>query len=178
MTTFIIAALSADGFIAKDPSHSAFWTSKEDKARFVALTKAAGTIVMGSTTFATLPRPLKERHNIVYSRSQDKHLSDAKYEGVEVTQENPADLVARLKASATPPSGLAVCGGSHIYTMFMKANVVDKLYLTVEPIIFGKGMTLFNEDLKFHLKLVGRESTENGTVLLEYDVDYSGTPRI
>ena len=180
MKTFIIAAVSADGFIAKDAGHSAFWTSKEDKARFVALTKAAGTIVMGANTFRTLPRPLKERRNIVYSRTMSGGANENSLGAqVEITQESPAALIERLKAegSGNPFNGLAICGGAHIYTLFMKARVVDKIYLTIEPIIFGTGITLFNEDLKFHLKLVNRESTPGGTVLLEYDVDYAGTPK-
>lgn len=170
MKTFIIAALTADGFIAKDTSHAAFWTSKEDKARFVKLTKEAGAIVMGSTTFTTLPRPLKERRNIVYSRNKS-------FDGAETTQESPADLITRLKHEPNPPTGLAICGGAHIYTLFMKAGVVEKLYLTVEPILFGSGIQLFNENLLFHLKLVASETTPSGTVLLEYDVDYSGTAK-
>ena len=35
MKIFIIAALSADGFIAKDARHAATWTSKEDKQFFI-----------------------------------------------------------------------------------------------------------------------------------------------
>ena len=39
---FIIAAVTADGFIAKDAQHSPFnWTSKADKKRFIELTKRA-----------------------------------------------------------------------------------------------------------------------------------------
>ncbi|MCL5782229.1 MAG: dihydrofolate reductase, partial [Patescibacteria group bacterium] len=60
MKCFIIAALSADGYIARDEHHPAFWTSKEDKKRFVELTKRAGVVIMGSTTYTTIARPLKD----------------------------------------------------------------------------------------------------------------------
>ena len=86
---FIIAAVSADGFIAKDSQHAALWTSKADKKRFIELTKRAGVVVMGSTTYKTLGRPLKERVNIVYSKNQS-------FEGAEVTQDNPKDLIKKL----------------------------------------------------------------------------------
>ena len=69
MEVFILAAQTADGFIAKNHTHAATWTSKEDKQRFVELTKDAGVIVMGSTTFKTLPKPLKNRLNVVYSNT-------------------------------------------------------------------------------------------------------------
>ncbi len=168
MKTFIIAAVSADGYIARDEKHAALWTGKEDKRRFVELTKRAGVVVMGSTTYTTLPRPLKERVNIVYSKSKT-------FEGAEITQKNPHDLLTELKERGFKE--VAICGGSHIYTMFMKAKLVDTLYLTIEPIVFGKGIRLFNEEMAAHLKLVACGQTESGALLLEYSVDHSGTAK-
>lgn len=169
MKCFIIAALSADGYIARDEHHPAFWTSKEDKRRFVELTKRAGVVIMGSTTYTTIARPLKDRVNIVYSRSKT-------FEGVETTQEAPHQLLAKLESRGFGEA--AICGGSHVYTMFMKAGVVDKLYLTVEPIVFGQGIRLFNEPLdNYHLKLIGTQQAESGALLLEYSVDYSGSAK-
>jgi len=166
MKCFIIAALSADGFIAKDEKHSPFnWTSKEDKKRFIELTKKAGVIVMGSSTYATLPGMLKERLNIVYSRTK-------KFEGVETTSKEPAELLKELEGRGFQE--VAICGGAHIYSLFMKAKVVDRLFLTIEPILFGKGIALFNEDLLFHLDLVAASQGEKGSLLLEYKVDYAG----
>ena len=159
---FIIAAVTADGFIAKDDKHSPFgWTSKEDKKRFVELTKKAGVVVMGSSTYATLPSSLKERVNIVYSRS--KTFTDA-----EVTQDVPAELLRKLEDRGFKE--VAICGGAAIYSMFMKANVVDKVYLTIEPIFFGKGIPLFTEELAAQLTLIKADQSDSGSLLLEYDV--------
>jgi len=174
MQTFIIAALSADGYIAKDAQHSPFnWTSKADKKRFIEITKKAGAIVVGSNTYKTFPGPLKERLNIVYSRG------GAHFEGkegqIEITQDDPAKLLRSLEARGF--TEVAICGGSAIYTMFMKAKVVDRIYLTVEPILFGSGLRLFNEDMLFHLKLISSAESESGALLLEYSVDYSGNPK-
>lgn len=163
MKCFIIAAVTADGYIAKTENHPAFWTSKADKKRFVELTKRAGVVVMGSKTFATLPRPLKERVNIVYSRSKS-------YEGAETMFKDPKGMLAELEDRGFKE--VAICGGSHIYTMFMKAGVVDTLYLTIEPILFGSGIPLFHEDMLTHLKLVSSVQDESGALLLEYAVDY------
>lgn len=158
---FIIAAQTLDGFIAKEVNHPAFWTSKEDKHRFVELTKRAGVCVMGSSTFKTLPRPLKERTNIVYSRSQE-------FEGAEMTDKNPIELLNDLEERGFKE--VAICGGSNIYNMFLKAGVVDTIYLTIEPVIFGSGISLFKEPLDVHLELKSHEKTESGTLLLEYKV--------
>ncbi len=167
---FIIAAMTTDGYIAKDEHHAALWTSKADKKRFIELTKRAGVVVMGSTTYKTLTRPLSERLNIVYSRNKI-------FEGTEATQDEPRELLRKLEERGFKE--VAICGGSHIYTMFMKAGVVDTLYLTVEPIIFGKGIKLFNEEMLYHLKFKDAKASETGgSLLLEYGVDYTGTPKL
>ncbi len=168
---FIIAAVSADGFIAKDSEHSPmYWTSKADKKRFVQLTKRAGVVVMGASTYKTIGKPLAERINIVYSKNQN-------FDGVEMTQDSPIDLVQKLEARGIKE--VAICGGAHIYTMFMKSGLVDTIYLTIEPVVFGKGMNIFNEELHYSLKLVSSQISEStNSLLLEYKVDYSGTPKL
>ncbi len=164
MNCFIIAAITADGYIAQNESQTSFlWTSKEDKKRFIELTKRAGVIVMGSTTYASLPKPLKDRVNIVYSRSKN-------FEGAETTQDAPAELLKKLETRGFKE--VAICGGAHIYSLFMNAKVVNKIFLTIEPLVFGSGIKLFSEESPFKLKLLNMEKTESGTLLLEYEVDY------
>jgi len=166
MKTFIIAAVSADGYIARDSSApSTVWTSKDDKKRFVELTKRARVIVTGQNTWKTFGgRPLKERLNIIYS---PERLPDMPPE-VEITSKSPVELLKELESRGY--SEVAICGGSQIYTMFMQAGVVDRLYLTVEPVIFGDGIRLFKASLDVKLKLVSSEKTEGGTQLVEYEV--------
>jgi len=160
--TFIIAALTTDGFIAQNSAHTPMnWTSKDDKARFVELTKRARVVVMGSSTFKTFPKPLKDRLNIVYSRSQQ-------FEGTETTSDEPAVLIKKLEERGF--TEVAICGGAEIYSMFMEASVVDTLYLTIEPAVFGTGITLFNKKIEAKLELVSTSKTEGGTIFNEYRV--------
>jgi dihydrofolate reductase len=166
MNCFIIVAMSADGCIAKDPSApSTVWTSKEDKKRFVELTKKAGVVVMGQNTWMTLGgKALKERLNIIYSPEPLPNLP----ENAEITAKSPADLLRDLESRGF--KDVAICGGSQIYTMFMKSGLVNKLYLTVEPVIFGNGIRLFKEEMDYRLKLIESIKTEGGTLLTEYEV--------
>lgn len=169
MNVFIIAAQTADGFIAQNADHSPFaWTSKDDKRRFVALTKAAGVVIMGSSTYKTLPSPLKDRHTVVYSRDTSHEPLKTENASVEWTNKSPQNLLADLEARGY--KDVAICGGSHIYTLFMKSGLVSKIYLTTEPLFFGQGMSLFNETFDVRLTLVSQSVTENGTIFTEYDV--------
>lgn len=159
---FIIAAVTTDGFIAQTAGHSPMqWTSKEDKARFVELTKRAGVVVLGSNTFKTFPRPLKDRLNIVYSRNQQ-------FGGTETTTDEPVELLKKLEERGF--TEVAICGGAEIYTKFMEAGVIDTIYLTIEPVIFGKGLSLFNRVINAKLELVSNTKTEGGTIFNEYKI--------
>lgn len=161
MKVFLIAAISVDGYIGPDHTHTSLeWTSKEDTKLFVHLTKEAGVVVMGGSTYRTIGKPLKGRRNIVYSHSSIEQ------EGVEVTQEDPKELVARLAGEGH--AQLAVCGGQSIYDMFLQAGIVDELYLTVEPIIFGKGLPLTSA--RMPLELIRSENLNPNTLLLHYRV--------
>jgi dihydrofolate reductase len=167
MRVFIIAALSADGFIAQNASHSSLdWRSKEDGATFGTLTKAAGVIVMGETTYQTfrLKRAPPGRRLIVYSYHPERIIG----EGVEATDEDPQNLVKRLSDEGYP--ALAVGGGATINKLFMDCGLVDELYLTVEPVLFGQGITLFNAPLQARLKLLETKQLNSDTLLQHYQV--------
>lgn len=164
MKTFIIAALTADGFIGRDAAHLSDWSSKEDKQLFVRLTKQAGVIVMGSATFATIGRALPGRRMIVYTRHPERIAAEA----VEATSESPAVLLKRLESEGA--AGLAVCGGTQIYSLFMHAGAVDELYLTVSPLLFGRGLSLFDAQLDVRLELLDSELINPQEMLLHYRV--------
>lgn len=167
MNTFIIAAISIDGFIAQAESQiSTSWTSKADKKFFSERTKQAGVIVMGSTTYKTIGRPLPGRLNIVYSR--DLNPPGEQAENLRFTQADPRELITQLAAEGY--SEVAICGGASIYSMFMKAGVVDTLYLTLEPVIFGSGIKLFQEGIAANLTLTEMQNLTDQTLLLSYKV--------
>jgi len=171
MITSIIVATSKDGFIArdKDKDPSTAWTSREDKKRFVELSKRIGTIILGLNTFNTFPRdehgnpkPLKGRHHIIYADIDIHPQPD-----VEVTTEKPDLLLKKLTDRGIKE--VAIAGGASIYQMFLDADLVDKIYLTVEPIEFGQGIPFFKENIEEKFKLVKEEKVGNGTMFREYE---------
>lgn len=164
MKAFIIAAITADGFIGRSNSHQADWTGKADKKVFINLTKEAGIMIMGSRTFATIGRALPDRRNIIYTNNPETITAS----DVETTSEDPATLLARLEKEGA--NAVAICGGASIYDLFMREKLVDELYLTVVPVIFGRGLQLFTSELAADLLLLDTESLEGGAVLLHYKI--------
>ncbi len=166
---WIVAAISADGYIARHRNELTSWTSKEDKARFVALTKDAGVMVIGATTFRTFPKPLPGRHHVIYSRSE--RFEDKWPDGnVETTTLPPEDLIKSLIERGY--TKITICGGENVYTQFLKAGLITHIYLSIEPIIFGSGIRLFNEspDADMKLKLTKMEQLESGTIFADYEI--------
>lgn len=166
MKVFLIAALTADGFIGRNASHLADWTSPEDKKLFVRLTKEAGVMAMGSRTFATIGRGLPGRKTIVYTSKPEAFPT---IDGVEATKETPEALVARLQTEGA--NGLAICGGAAVYNLFMQSGVVSELYLTIEPVLFGTGVPLFGDEMETGLTLVDTKQLNDNTILLHYSVN-------
>lgn len=164
INTFIIAAQSLDGFIGpKDHTNSMSWTSGADKEFFKKKTKEAGVIIMGRTTFETIGKALPERKMIVYT---SKPLN---IEGVEAVQEPPAVLLKRLENEGY--SSVAICGGSSIYSLFLESGLVNELFITIEPIIFGEGIPLFSKENRKSLDLISETKLSDTAILLNYKID-------
>lgn len=169
MKVFIIAALSADGFISEGEARRSFdWTSKEDRQLLVQLSKEAGVIVMGSKTYNTFQvrRAPPGRRLIIYTTHPDTISGEG---DIQTTDEDPKALVARLRDEGF--TGLAVEGGATIYKLFLDNDLVDELYLTVEPILFGQGTPLIGSPLERKLSLLESRQLNDNTVLLHYAVN-------
>ncbi len=165
MKITLIAAISADGKIAQSTGQSSLdWTSKEDTRFFVEKTKEIGTVVMGRKTFETIGKALPGRRTIVLSSTGGSKAERFEgREGVEWTRETPSELVARLESEGV--TGLAVCGGATVYSQFLEAGLVNELFLTVEPVLFGDGVPLGEGFGRVDLKLVESRSLGAGVLL-------------
>ncbi len=167
MKAFIIAAQSADGFIGLDSNHRSLdWRSKADAQFFIERTKEAGVIVMGSATYSTfkIRRNPPGRRLIVMS----SHPESIEGDGVEATSEGPVELLKRLEREGVHE--VALGGGATIYKLFLDNNLVDEIYLTIEPVLFGTGIPLFKGEVRARLSLIENRNLNEDTVLLHYKV--------
>jgi len=170
MNVFIIAALTADGLIARHKNHLADWTSKEDKAFFRKKTPKGSVVIMGSATYKTLNKPLPGRLNIIYTKHPK---AKTRHRGWTEKRPNFTNLPTKTLIKNLKKQGyktIAICGGSTIYTMFLKSGLVQRLYLTIEPLLFGKGLTLFNQSIDKKLKLIKIHKLSTQTIALEYKI--------
>lgn len=169
MKISMIMVMSMDGVIAKDADHHAFlWTSPEDKKHFVKLSKKIGAVLMGGNTYkASGVKNYKDRKGFVLTNHPQKYDLG---EDMFVVNGSPEDVYRQIEQLGV--KNLALIGGAQANLLFLKANLVDDIYLTIEPKIFGKGIHIADlEDLDVKLKLESIEKLNNqGTLLLHYSI--------
>lgn len=157
-------AITADGKIAKDSAQFADWTSREDKQLFVKMSKECGVILMGENTFKTFPAPLKNRLNVVFSEADN----NKELEGVLFVKGEPEAVLKELEAKGYQQALLG--GGAFLNSLFLEKNLIDEIMITIEPKIFGQGLSLFSKDLDADLKLLKMEQINENSIFLHYQV--------
>lgn len=162
MTVFIVAALTADGFIGRSSDHFPDWTGKADKQFFTEVTKRAGVMVMGRSTYETIGRALPGRKTVVYT---SRPLDNTE---VETTNLPPEELLTQLQDEGY--NEVAICGGQATYDLFLRAGLVDELYLTFAPVLFGAGLTLAKTEMSQALSLKEVKTLDDDTLLAIYEV--------
>jgi len=160
-------ALTVDGKIAKEAGQLADWTSPEDKKSFIELTKDSGVIIMGNSTYQTIGKPLPGRLNIVLTPEANKFNSiPGKLEFFSGT---PNELLLSLKDRGFTKAILG--GGAYTNKSFWELGLIDELILTIEPIVFGKGLNLFSDNnFEAKLKLLEVKALSNQTIRLHYQI--------
>ena len=169
MKIIAIAVQSIDGFIARNSKEFISWSSKEDKQFFAKVTKESGVVVMGRGTFELFPKPLKDRLNVVLTSDPSKYESIPGL--VEYTNDDLETLVKKLGDRGF--STICITGGSRTYTEFLKMKLLDEVYLTIEPVFLGRGISLFTESVDgVKAALMETKLLNSQSVLLQYRLSY------
>lgn len=148
MQVVLIAAVSLDGRITRPGEAGAGFASPEDQVWFRGALHEFDCTVMGRVTFDTIPGDLPpgraggpRRLRIVMTRRPENHAAQAVPGLTEFTADPPAQIVERLRARNH--RRCALLGGGQIYQQFLDADLVDALWLTLEPVVLGHGGTPF-----------------------------------
>ena len=172
MRIILVFVSTLDGKITRwgDPKVSS-WTSEEDKKYFRKTWNEAPVIVMGSNTFRAEKLGSEKDHLIVVMTRHPSAYKDKAVRGrLEFSEESPAQLAARFEKANF--EGMVVVGGAHIATSFLKAGLIDEIWLTIEPKIFGKGGNfVIEQELDIELRLISYEQVNpEGTLIIKYKV--------
>jgi dihydrofolate reductase len=172
MKTILIFVSTLDGKITRwrDPVIRT-WSSKADQTYFDAIWSNYRVIIMGSGTYSPAPLKPDPKHlYIVFTRQPEKYKNTAVPGQLEFTSEPPSVLLERIKK--TGEKTVLIVGGAQIATYFLREQLIDELWLTIEPRIFGTGGGFVNEEnLDIKLTLISiTKANEQGTLLTKYKV--------
>lgn len=94
-------------------------------------------------------------------------LEDVQWQNSSLIKGDVVGEVAKLKQQ--PGKNIAVLGSGQLVQELMKADLVDEYFLTVYPILLGRGKRLFRDaDQIKRLRLVDSRTTSSGGVILTY----------
>ncbi len=172
MKTILIFVTTLDGKITKwgNPDIRS-WSSRDDQDYFDTIWSETRTIIMGAGTYDPDPvKPVRNHLYLVLTRHPEKYKSKEVKNQLEFTDEQPEHLLERLGKQGEVT--ILVVGGPHVATLFLKAKLIDEIWLTLEPKIFGIGGNFVTEE-KFDISLVLLNSeiiNDQGTLINKYRV--------
>ncbi|HHV02157.1 MAG TPA: dihydrofolate reductase [Defluviitoga tunisiensis] len=169
MKVILIMVQSINGKVRLINDKNQVWSSPEDKEHFSNLTKEIGIVIMGRKTFDEIGKPLKNRLNIVLTGEPEKFEKlEKKYTGsLYFTDEKPESLLNRLENEGYQT--VALIGGPTINALFLEKDLIDEIYLTIEPVIIEGDLSLFSYVQGIHrFKLNEVSSLNNDAIILKY----------
>jgi|SRR3989339_84202 len=175
MKVTMVMISSVDGKTTQGNNKNVYiWSSKEDQEHFFSLIKKNNLIIMGRATYEA-SKPIikleKGKLRIVLTHYPKKYLNQFVDKQLEFSNETPKDLIKRL--SALGYKKILLVGGATINGLFLKQNLVDELFLTIEPKIFGYGKNIVEGNLlNTSLQLISiKKINKFGTLLLKYKIN-------
>lgn len=172
MKVIMVAVSSLNGKITRGNDPNIYsWTSKEDSELFFSLIEKSNLIVMGSKTYESARRFIKHKKNrlrVVLTRNPKKYSRETIKGMLEFAEETPLKLINQLESRGYKK--MLLVGGATINTLFLKQKLVNEIYLTIEPKLFGLGKNLINkENFEMQLKLISiKKLNKRGTLHLKY----------
>jgi dihydrofolate reductase len=171
----LVAVVSADGFLARRPGeHPGSWASAAEQVRFLRLVPRFDWAIMGRTTHEAAFR--EDRRRIVFSRSAaDLEWRRPTHLWVDPARHSWPAILAELARKRAPRRCL-VLGGTRVHDWFLVRGLVERIELTVEPVLLGGGLPLLSAQppgrAEAHLAALGWRR------LLDLSLGAAGTRRL
>ena len=161
--------ISLDGYIARKDGSVDFLFMPKDYS-MAPFFKTIGAAIMGRKTLedglkmsgGSFPKSPWEDYYVM-SRSKPPGVRD----GVIYTNKSPAAVVRQIRNR--PGKDIWLMGGGEIARDFLKADLVDELYLGIVPVLLGEGIPLFPSGFpERNFVLIENKTFSRGLISLKY----------
>ncbi len=173
--------MSVDGYF-EGAHHEIDWHNVDEEFNDFAINQLAevDTLLFGRVTYELMARywPTPEARNddpVVAARMNSlpkivfsKSLPEAEWENTQLVREGFAAEITKLKHQTG--KDLIILGSSDLAVTFIQYGLLDEIRVMVNPVILGRGKTLFkgiNDRLR--LQLMRTRVFHSGNVLLYYE---------
>lgn len=166
MKVILYMAITANGMIADHDDEASFLTPKE-AASYCSVVKNAGCLIVGRRTY-----------HILTTQPEYQEFKNAKLVVVshdDVTLVDPRHAVARSPKEAVDLLSdfpeIIVAGGGILNASFIADDLIDEIYLDIEPAILGDGIPLFKgQSFQKELIFLGHNMLSNNEIQLHYKI--------
>ncbi|MBI2663350.1 dihydrofolate reductase family protein [Candidatus Woesearchaeota archaeon] len=169
MRVILYMATTINGMIAKSDDDTNFVSNLEWKS-FLSTIKGTGNMIIGRRTY-----------HIMESKKEFSEMDDiniivvTKNESLKTKNKNhfvvksPKEALNLLEIQGFKEA--LVAGGGKLNASFMKNNLIDEIYIDIEPFVIGNGIKVFS-DLNFEnkLKLLNLKKLDKGLIQLHYKI--------
>jgi dihydrofolate reductase len=160
--------ISLDGYIARPDGSVDFLFMPKDYS-MAPFFKTIDVMIMGRITYE---HGLKMRGGGSFGGGMKTYvmsttLPPGEQNGATVTRKSPAELVRQIRKS--PGKNIWLMGGGILARDFLKADLVDELYLGVVPTLIGEGLPLFPPGFPERtFELIENKTFSQGLIALRY----------
>ncbi|QQG41944.1 MAG: dihydrofolate reductase family protein [Candidatus Woesebacteria bacterium] len=165
MKVILYTATTINGMLATKDNKTP-WSEAEFKSFFENVRKA-GNVIVGSKTFPLfLDTDFEDMGDpVVVILTREKRVDTDKVKYVDSPQK-ALSLLSNLGFVTALITGGGLTNGA-----FLKENLVDEIYLDIEPMIFQEGIPLFNPaPNEIDLKFLDQKMLNENTIQLHYSV--------
>ena len=142
---------------------------KEDELR------DAGAVLLGRRTYEpfaavwpTVKSEFADRMNNLPKYLASRTVENPEWNNTSVLGDDLVESVKALKASVE--GNILVYGSASVCHTLIRAGLIDEFALMVYPVVLGRGIRLFPDDVKVDLESVENRPLGDGIVLLRYQL--------
>jgi len=183
--------ISLDGFVSTGPNDEQKWVTwawKEIESYVLELNCTCDTMIIGRKLavdfipywLETSTKPDDQMYElaklivgfkkIIFTKTLDK----SEWSNTELAKNDLFEEVRKLKEQNG--KDIIVVGGSSFVSDLVKAELIDELHFFVNPVVLGKGVSIFDQSGNFkQLKLKKSIVYESGIVMLNYELNTNET---
>lgn len=169
----LVAVQSLDGCITRGGTPGVGFASQADQDWFHAAMAGFDSAIMGRRTWEAARSAILAavkgtpgRIRIVVTRQPQAWREDQRPGVLEFTDQPPGEIMKDLARRGRRKTILL--GGATLNRLFLEADLVDRLWLTLEPVLFGAGRPLIDGPLEARFELEKTERLGPSVLLLQY----------